>query len=1256
MFVGVVFVGSGLTPVALTAALAAEPVESVAGLSRAELEAEAGTKVGDPAQRSGSPLELAERVDLEHDVISEAPAVTLPEPVAFDARLDDVAAGEYARSAVPGSVVRVGAPAQGAPFVAPESVAVEVLSQELAKLVGGQGLAFEVVRQDGKSNATTVIAEIDYSGFAHLYGGDWAQRLWFAWYPDCTQLVLAEKGACGEPVWLPIVNDVGGQRFTVEIPIDRTVESFERQVVAPDTPGMNLGGDQSTGADQGEEVTVAEMEATGTLPASVPDEQLDGDVDTTGTYGDQVARGFGRSFPRGPGFVLQGGGAGGGIGAISGGQSGTSGSFTATGLAAAGKWSVGGATGNFSYSYPIPAAPVPAGPVPELSLGYSSGGVDGLTASENTQGGLWGLGWEMSGLGFIERRYRSCSTDGSGSAAYAGDMCWYGDVQGNATISVAGRSSELVATGTNNEWRLKDDPFWKVQRCYSGALCNGVASVENGDDGNIANNEYWLVTTPEGIQYWFGYGRVSTSTTATNSVFYEPVYGNDTDEPCAASCNQAWRWNLDRIVDANGNTTQIVYSRETNMYQRGSSNGFTGTATTYVRGGYPNYIEYGANGSGSARPGRVYFKTVFRCVPRITNLLASCGTGDANWPDTPLDLDCAASPCAEKSPSFYTKLRVYAIESWTVDSSNRWRPVDMVGLTHEFFASTGTGNKLYLRYVQRTGNPALNPPTGSLPVGYTAAPTTVPKVRFDYTQLVSRTGTWAFNMWRLAVVKDEMGSQTVVTYGQPNPCPSNPPEDGWDRNVWNCWNIWSSPDGGTAGWARHQKYLVMSIAQSDLVGGTPSVTTDYTYFFTLSGADELYLWHHDDDPITPGTNQGWGDWRGYPVVITEKGTTKTETRYYRGMHGDKNSDTTTKSVDVKDSEGVLTTDADWLNGMVRETRSLDSSNQRINGTMHAYASLAQTATMTTPLYSPRIARLIRETNTYGDIEGSIAKDTRTDFTYNTSTGMVETAWNRGDGSISSDNRCMITSYTTNPAKHLYLPRATQLVSSSAGSAVLACDTGEEGTTVETWSKTYYDGNASHADPPIEGNVTKVENWVSGSTWVATQTSYDSYGRPLTTTDANNNVTTTVYAPTSGSLTSSMTVTAPLGMVTTSTFDPHRMAPDVATDVNGRVTDYRYDGLGRTLGVKSPVSTTTESHQFVYTLSVDAEGLLNAPAKVESKQLYDSAGNRRSSFVLYDGFGRERETQSDHAPGATGRTVIGTKYNSRGLVSAMSSTV
>src|SRR5580693_1754205 len=60
--------------------------------------------------------------------------------------------------------------------------------------------------------------------------------------------------------------------------------------------------------------------------------------------------------------------------------SGSAGDFSATPLSEAGTWSEGGSSGAFTYSYPVQVPPVPGALAPQVSLGYNSQSVDGLTS------------------------------------------------------------------------------------------------------------------------------------------------------------------------------------------------------------------------------------------------------------------------------------------------------------------------------------------------------------------------------------------------------------------------------------------------------------------------------------------------------------------------------------------------------------------------------------------------------------------------------------------------------------------------------------------------------------------------------------------------------------------------------------------------------------------------------------------------------------------------------------------------------------
>src|SRR5436190_227341 len=76
------------------------------------------------------------------------------------------------------------------------------------------------------------------------------------------------------------------------------------------------------------------------------------------------------------------------------------------------------------------------------------------------------------------------------------------------------------------------------------------------------------------------------------------VFGNDTGEPCYGQgtttadrwCQQAWQWNLDRVIDTSGNEIDYTYTRETNYYARFS---VASNSTSYDRGGWLQKVEYG---------------------------------------------------------------------------------------------------------------------------------------------------------------------------------------------------------------------------------------------------------------------------------------------------------------------------------------------------------------------------------------------------------------------------------------------------------------------------------------------------------------------------------------------------------------------------------------------------------------------------------------------------------------------------------------
>ncbi|HEY0805547.1 MAG TPA: type IV secretion protein Rhs, partial [Pseudonocardiaceae bacterium] len=252
---------------------------------------------------------------------------------------------------------------------------------------------------------------------------------------------------------------------------------------------------------------------------------------------------------------------------------GGSGDFSASTLSAAGSWSVGTQSGDFTYSYPMRAPTVPGGLEPTVTASYDSGATDGETYSTNNQPSWIGEGWSLGG-GAITRGYQACSAAGGGNPN-TGDLCWATD---NATLSLGGKAGELIVDSSGN-WHLRNDDGSRIQH---------LTGAANGS----ATGEYWVVTTTGGTQYYFGKGQVAGQ--STGSAWAVPVFGNGAGpgETCpngASWCQRVWEWNLDYVVDRHGDSMTYFYAPETNAYGLNM-----GTQTvSYTRGGTLARVEYG---------------------------------------------------------------------------------------------------------------------------------------------------------------------------------------------------------------------------------------------------------------------------------------------------------------------------------------------------------------------------------------------------------------------------------------------------------------------------------------------------------------------------------------------------------------------------------------------------------------------------------------------------------------------------------------
>jgi len=959
---------------------------------------------------------------------------------------------------------------------------------------------------------------------------------------------------------------------------------------------------------------------------------------------------------------------------------GAAGSYAATPLPASTGWQVSEGSGEFAYSYPFEMPTSVGGATPDLTLSYSSGSVDAMSRSENGQASPAGIGWTMA-PGYVSRRYAACVDDGLPDK---GDLCWKttgGKLVDQLTLVLGDRSSRLVpVAGAPDEFRLQDDPTWRVQRVRGSGT-----SVSNTDN----DNEAFKVTTTDGTVYWFGNGN------GTSSTWTVPVFGNDAGEPCYspttgdAWCQQAWQWNLDRVIDPSGNRIEYGYTRETNHYSRYAVMLAGGNRTAYDRGGVLASVAYGF-GDGVAHQ-RAEVGVRQRCLGQLTDPAASC-TGDdgprakpAQWPDVPAALICDANDllCVNVSPSFFSTLRYASVATKTVaggPDTSVARVVDSYDLEHTMPDPDGAGPDdpdLWLNQVTRYGGP-------------TGAQDRLPPVQFNggnalQNRVVAEAGERTLKKFRIRSVRNETGGRIDVVYGHADQMHGNDQEDrtctpayvtGLARHasVRECFPQWYLPAGGGAGgFEWFHKYVVTRIALGDDALGyrlgetqaNPSALGSLRVFdYEYRGSP---AWRYAPSPNVEDGKQTWNDWRGYEKTVIHTrnvldNTPKTDDRsarrvtVYRGMNlsridtpGSGQDHVVRLSTEEKaDADEPL--DHLWLQGRVAEEKQF--KGQVLRRAYHEYDSYVTAS-------NPDLvdARIVFEKLTRHHHEDLPLIDDRvSEVAYAVHDGGPETRGQRlgllagvvtsveRQGWTPGDKRCTATTWTSADGPWIRVPETITTSSGSCGGA----PTDEQ---VDAKTRYFYDdGESDPAAPLYRGLVTQVRTHTgpgdSAGAFIDTRTNYDPRGRVTGQRDGNRNWTTTTYNPggDADDLTTSLRVTDPQGFTTDTTLDNRRGQPVVVTDANDKTTLLSYDGLGRLTTVRRPgnADPTPPSMQFLY------EDSTGQPSRVTTLTLR-AGSTRDTSHDFYDGWGRQIESQVRQADTTgTERVTTATGYNEQGL--------
>jgi RHS repeat-associated protein len=924
------------------------------------------------------------------------------------------------------------------------------------------------------------------------------------------------------------------------------------------------------------------------------------------------------------------------------GASSDKGDFTATPLSASATWQVGTQTGDFSWSYPMRVPPVPGGLSPQVSISYSSGSVDGRTSNANGQPSWVGEGFDLWS-GYIERRYKACKDDGAPKDQFGndpGDECWGYD---NASISFNGKAGELIPVG-DDLWRMKDDDGTRIQK---------LTGADNGDN----DGEYWKVTTTDGVQYFFGRDNLATGKADTRSTWTVPVFGDDDDEPCHKAsgfadswCQQAWRWNLDYVVDPHGNAVVYYYTPETNHYARDLK---ASDGTVYTRGGYLDHIEYGLRSDNlTAKPSAlVNFGTAERCIPDSDFNCDKDKIADHPdyWWDVPWDQNCDASTdCKDAdlnsikaAPTFWSRKRLTSVTTQVLKpDASGYRDVESWGLTQKW-GLADVDRDLLLDSITHTGL------AGTTPVA-------LPPVTFNHVQKENRVDKLGDDVgpyvkYRLGTIFDESGGQIDVNYSEPECTTDALPTP--ETNTKRCFPVyWTPPDGSKdpkLDW--FHKYVVAQVIQSDRTGHAPDMVTDYDY---QGGA----AWHFDDDDgLTKEKYKTWSQWRGYATVRVQSGgdndmRTQTDHQYFRGMDGDRlNKDGGTKNLTVSDGEGGSYPDEDARQGFELKTTTYlkpdgDVVSKAINTIWtHQTAKRVRSWGTTTANLTGTAS-----TRTLTAVTGGNWRETLVKNTFDDATGLETQIDDQGDTSTATDDRCTKTDYASDTTSWmLNFPSRVETVAVKCGASVNRPDQ------VVSDARSYYDNGAFDA-APSKGNVTKEEkiaNYDGGTPHyvTSTATTYDSCGRALTVTDAAGHTTTTAYTPTTG-LPTATTVTGPpvkpgdtsTAMTTITDLDPAWNLPITTIDAGGKRNDMDYDALGRLTKVwlanTSKAAGNVPNMAYAYMITKDAA------VAVQTKTILPD-DSTTTSYQIFDGLLRPRQTQ---APGPDGgRLITDTLYNSLG---------
>ncbi|WP_327316922.1 polymorphic toxin-type HINT domain-containing protein [Streptomyces sp. NBC_01235] len=663
--------------------------------------------------------------------------------------------------------------------------------------------------------------------------------------------------------------------------------------------------------------------------------------------------------------------------------------------------------------------------------------------------------------------------------------------------------------------------------------------------------------------------------------------------------------------------------------------------------------------------------SVDACAQREQDVKLTEYTSDADGNETG-----QRNACGVDGDSATTTL-LSKVDSWGLKQSFPWN------LTGEYTA-------LWLESIARVGYAVDGSPAALNPVSFghneSALPNRVKNGASDPDEVFARL--------RIQEVVSEYGGRTHVDYKAPEgKCLAGSTRPAIDKNDQLCYPAYWHADGELEdkriSW--FHKYVVDKITEFPRLADAKEIVTQYKYE-TFGDAVNGALWAKNQAEFSRPKKRTWDDWRGYPTVTTITGVTdagegtaaaKSVTRYFRGMSDDvladdtpeKASDDVKRSYSMTDITGaVLKEDRKAYAGMVAESLTYpDTSAATDTGWTARTVNIPDTPvrlatrnrTDGPDVVSERVTlgetRTISKASVKGP-DGSFLRTITTQTDYDATYGLPTKVREFGDVAVAGDESCTATSYVHNTGGENYLVGlVAQTVTTTGTTACTADLSSATASTLVSASRMYYDGATAHTATPTKGLVSKtVAPNGAGTDWETTnpesRTEYDSVGRVVKVTDPTGVVNTTKYTPDSGQVYRIDTVTGSkvvdgveTGFTEITTLEPGRGTTLKSTDANSRVESYEYDPLGRAVAAWDATQSATDDPTVKYTYNTASD----KPVSVVAESLSDNPstaagdGTYKSSTTIYDGLGRERQSQTPAVGG--GRLVTDTLHNSSGQV-------